>query len=285
MRRPAKWMLGTTVALSALDLGRRYYRQTQIFEPARDPVRTWNPEDYGIPAGATEEHWIETPDGERLHAWYCRAPNPKASGLFCHGNKGNITISADLIPHLLDAGLSILFFDYRGYGKSSGRTTYRGVLADALTAAQYHESLRPKDLPSILYGFSLGGAVAAQTVRRHAFDALILHSTFTSLTKITRVLYPRVPMHLLAGKLFDTERVVRDLDLPLLVLHGTADEVIPCGMARDLFGACRSKTKRIHLIEDALHKDTHLRDPDGLTRAIAEFLSEVAAPGAGGGRQ
>jgi alpha-beta hydrolase superfamily lysophospholipase len=278
-------MLGTTLALSALDLGRRYYRQTQIFEPARDPVRSWNPEDYGIPAGVTEEHWIDTPDGERLHAWYCRAPQPKASGVFCHGNKGNLTISADLIPRLLDAGLSILFFDYRGYGKSSGRTTYSGVLADALTAARYHETLRPTDLPSILYGFSLGGAVAAQTVRRHPFDALILHSTFTSLTKITRVLYPRIPMHLLAGKLFDTESVVRAIDLPLLVLHGTADEVIPCAMARQLFGACPSPAKRIYLIEDALHKDTHLRDPEGVTRAIAAFLAEVRMRRPEGGGQ
>jgi uncharacterized protein len=278
-------MLGTTLALSALDLGRRYYRQTQIFEPAREPVRSWNPEDYGIPAGATAEHWIETPDGQRLHAWYCRAPQPKASGVFCHGNKGNLTISADLIPHLLDAGLSILFFDYRGYGKSSGRTTYSGVLADALTAARFHEALRPKDLPSILYGFSLGGAVAAQTIRRHPFDALILHSTFTSLTKITRVLYPRVPMHLLAGKLFDTESVVRELDVPLLVLHGTADEVIPCTMAGELFGACPSPTKRIHLIEDALHKDTHLRDPEGVTRSIAAFLAEVQVRSGEGGGQ
>ena len=278
-------MLGTTLALSALDLGRRYYRQTQIFEPARDPVRSWNPQDYGIPAGATEEHWIPTPDGETLHAWYCRAPQPKASGVFCHGNKGNLTISADLIPHLLDAGLSILFFDYRGYGKSSGRTTYSGVLADAVTAARYHETLRPKDLPSILYGFSLGGAVAAQTVRRHPFDALILHSTFTSLTKITRVLYPRVPMHLLAGKLFDTESVLRQLDLPLLVLHGTADEVVPCAMARELFSACPSPTKRIHLIEDALHKDTHLRDPEGVTQSIAAFLAEDRMRHAEGGGQ
>lgn len=268
------WLLGGA-AVAALDVGRRYYRENQIFEPTRDPEKSWNPEDYGIPKTAVEEHWIDTPDGERLFAWYCRAENPKASGVFCHGNKGNITISANIIPHLLDAGLSILFFDYRGYGKSSGRTTYRGVISDGVTAARFHESIRPRNLPSILYGFSLGGAVAAQVIKRHRFDALILQSTFTSLTSITRVLYPRIPMHWLAGDLFDTMKVIRNLDAPLLVLHGTADEVIPCAMAHELYGACPT-VKRIHCVEGALHKDLYERDPDALTWAVSQFIADLA---------
>lgn len=273
--RKAKWLLGAA-AIAALDLGRRYYRQTQIFAPQREPVKSWDPEDYGIPKGATEELWIDTPDGERLYAWYCRAPNPKASALFCHGNTGNLTISADIIPHLLTAGLSVLFFDYRGYGKSSGRTTYRGVLADGVTAARFHDTIRPKELRSILYGFSLGGAVAAQVIKRHPFDALILQSTFTSLTNITRVLYPRIPMHLLAGGLFDTIGVIRKLDVPLLVMHGTNDEVVPFAMAHELFGACPTPLKRIQLVDGGLHKDLYQRDPDSLVRAVSQFLADTA---------
>lgn len=268
------WLLGG-VAAAAIDFGRRRYRETQIFEPAPEPVSSWNPEDYGIPAQAVEEHWIDTPDGERLYAWYCRAENPRASGVFCHGNTGNITISADIIPHLLAAGLNILFFDYRGYGRSTGRTTYHGVKLDAVTAARFHETIRPRELPSILYGFSLGGAVAAQLIKRHRFDGLILQSTFTSLTAISRVLYPRLPMHLLAGDLFNTLDVVRSLDVPLLVLHGTEDEVIPCAMAHELFGACPT-VKRIQCIDGGLHKDIYQRDPDALVRALSQFLADVA---------
>ena len=273
--RKAKWLLGAA-AIAALDLGRRYYRQTQIFAPQREPVKSWDPEDYGIPKGATEELWIDTPDGERLYAWYCRAPNAKASALFCHGNTGNLTISADIIPHLLTAGLSVLFFDYRGYGKSSGRTTYRGVLADGVTAARFHDTIRPKELRSILYGFSLGGAVAAQVIKRHPFDALILQSTFTSLTHLTRALYPRIPMHLLAGGLFDTISVIRKLDVPLLVMHGTDDEVVPFAMAHELFGACPTPLKRIQLVDGGLHKDLYQRDPDSLVRAVSQFLADTA---------
>ncbi|HYO79139.1 MAG TPA: alpha/beta hydrolase [Thermoanaerobaculia bacterium] len=271
--RARKLVLGGAAILAA-ELALRTFRHAKMFEPSPDPVKSWDPADYGIPASAVEEHWIETPDGETLHAWYCRAEKPVASGLFCHGNKGNLTVSADIIPHLLASSLNILFFDYRGYGKSSGSATYRGVISDGITAARFHDSLRPKHLPSILYGFSLGGAVAAQVIRRHAFDALILQSTFTSLPSLTRVLHPRVPLHLFARKLFDTLRVIRRLDVPLLVLHGTDDEVIPCWMAHEIFDACKAP-KRMHSIEGGLHKDLYLREPDTLIWALTQFLADV----------
>ncbi len=265
------WLLGGA-ALAVLDLGRRIYRQSQIFDPHREPLRSWEPSDYGIPGGTVEELWIDTPDGERLHAWYCRAANPKASGVFCHGNTGNLTKSADVIPHLLAAGLSILFFDYRGFGRSSGRATYRGVIADGVTASRFHDAIRPRDLPSILYGFSLGGAIAAQVIRRHRFDALILQSTFTTLTDLSRVMYPRVPMHLLAGGLFDTMGVIRKLDVPLLVMHGTADEVVPFSMAHEILKACPSP-KRLLVVDDALHKDLYDRDAETLIQGVSELIA------------
>jgi fermentation-respiration switch protein FrsA (DUF1100 family) len=271
--RARNFLLGGAALLGA-DAALRSYRHSQLFEPTRDPIKTWNPADYGIPSHMVEEHWIDTPDGERLHAWYCRAEKPVASGLFCHGNKANLTKSADIIPHLLTAGLNILFFDYRGFGKSSGHATYAGVIADGVTAAQFHETIRPKDRPSILYGFSLGGAVAAQVIRRHPFDGFILQSTFTSLTRFARFLHPRVPLHLLAGRLFDTMRVVRRLTVPLLVLHGSEDEVIPCAMAQEIFDACETP-KRLVRIEGGLHNDLYVREPDTLVRAISQFLEEL----------
>lgn len=262
-------------AIAAAEVGRRAYRETQIFCPSPDPVISWNPADYGIPPGVVEEHWIDTPDGERLHAWYCRAENPVASALFCHGNTGNLTVSAHSIPHLLRAGLSILFFDYRGYGRSSGKATITGVIADGVTAAKFHDGIRPAELPSILYGYSLGGAIGAQVLERHRFDAAILHSTFTSLRNLTRELYPRLPIYLLAGRTFDTMGIVRRLRIPLLVIHGTADEVVPCSMAGELFDACTTE-RRIHRAEGALHKDVFTLDPERAATAIGEFIAHVS---------
>ena len=261
--------------VAAVEIGRRVYRRTQLFCPDPNPVRSWNPADYGIPPEAVEEHWIETPDGEQLYAWYCRAKNPQASGVFCHGNTGNLTISADIIPHLLDAGFNVLFFDYRGFGRSTGTVTLGGVIADGITAARFHDRIRPKDIPSVLYGFSLGGAVAAQVIQRHPFDALILQSTFTSLPQITRVLFPRLPLHLLSGNVFDTVSVVKRLQVPLLVLHGSSDEVCPCWMADQIFDACPSPMKRMHRVEGGLHKDLYVKDPDSLIWAISQFIAEL----------
>lgn len=266
-------ILGGAV-IAAADIGRRAYRRSQVFCPSREPAISWDPTDYGIAADAVEEHWIDTPDGERLHAWYCRAEKPVASGVFCHGNTGNLTTSADTIPHLLAAGLNVLFFDYRGFGKSSGWATVRGVISDGIAAARFHETIRPAHLPSVLYGFSLGGGVAAQVIRRHPFDALILQSTFTSLPRLTRVMFPRAPMHLLAGDLFDTYSVVKRLQVPLLVIHGTDDEAIPCSMAHELFDACPGE-KRIHCIEGGLHKDLFVRDPDSIVWHLSRFLADL----------
>jgi alpha-beta hydrolase superfamily lysophospholipase len=268
------FLVGGAAVTAIFEIGRRIYRNTQLFCPSPDPVKSWDPADYGIPRSAVEEHWFETPDGELLYGWYCRAPKPIASALFCHGNTGNLTVSADVIPHLLDAGINVLFFDYRGFGKSSGRASIDGVLADGVTAARFHNKIRPKHLPSILYGYSLGGAVAAQVIKRHPFDGLILQSTFTSLPAITRVLYPRVPMHLLAGDFFDTISIVKRLQVPLLILHGEKDEVVPSWMARVLYDACNARS-HMHIVEGGLHKDLYLRDCQSLVWAVNRFASDL----------
>jgi fermentation-respiration switch protein FrsA (DUF1100 family) len=268
-------MLAGGIAVTAVaEIARRAFRNAQLFCPSPLPSKSWNPADYGIQPDAVERHRFETPDGEMLYAWYCRSAQPIASAVFCHGNTGNLTTSADVIPSLLEAGINVLLFDYRGFGKSSGRPSISGVIADGVTAAQYHERVRPRDLPSLLYGYSLGGAVAAQVIRHHPFDALILQSTFTSLPEITKAAFPHVPLHAVAGNLFDTVAVVRRLTVPLLVIHGSSDETVPCWMAHAIHDACDSP-KMIRIVDNGMHKDLFVRDCDALTRTIHKFASEV----------
>ncbi|MDQ6801002.1 MAG: lysophospholipase [Acidobacteriota bacterium] len=262
------------LAVVALDVARRIFRMTQLFNPSRDPVSTWNPEDYGIPHQQCEEVWMETGDGELLYGWYLRAKKPVASALYCHGNTGNLTNPAHLMPHLLDSGINILLFDYRGYGRSTGTATMSGVVADTLAAARYHETIRPKNLPTILYGFSLGGAIAAQVIRRHPFDGLILQSTFTTLSDVAKIAFPRLPVHLMSGTGFDTLRAIRDLDVPLLILHGTEDPACPCWMADALYEACAA-SKKILRVNGGLHKDLWQRDTRGMLDAVRTFAQEL----------
>jgi len=168
------------------------------------------------------------------------------------------------MPYLLDAGINILLFDYRGFGRSTGRPSLSGIIDDGVTAARMHEQIRPKNVPSILYGYSLGGAIAAQIIRRHPFDGLVLQSTFTNLPDIARVTFPRLPLHLLSGRLFDTLEVVRDLTVPVLLIHGAADEVCPSWMAERLHDAYAAQSKKLILVEGGLHKDLFAR-PDAQT--------------------
>jgi alpha-beta hydrolase superfamily lysophospholipase len=274
-RAAAKPMLMTGLAVLAAGLARRAIRHAQLFAPRRTPETSWDPDAYGIPKAQVEEHWLETDDGELLHAWYCRAERPGASAVFCHGNSGNLTTSAAMIPNLLEAGLSVLTFDYRGFGRSTGSPSLGGVVADGLTAARYHDTLRPVGLPSILYGFSLGGAVAAQVVEHHEFDGLILQSTFTNLRELARSTFPNVPMHLVAGDLFDTLAVVKKLQVPLLVLHGSADETCPSWMGDALYEAA-AVPKWIHTVDGGMHKDLFIRERMAMIEALHDFIESVA---------
>lgn len=260
------------VAVIALDIARRVFRHTQLFCPSREPEKSWNPADYGIDRNHMDELWFETDDGEMLHGWYCRADKPIASGVLCHGNTGNLTTIANIIPPLLDSGINILLFDYRGFGKSTGTPSFAGVVADAITAGRFHDTIRPKHLPSILYGYSLGGAIAAQAIRHHPFDGLILQSTFTNLPDMAKATWPRLPLYLVAGSVFDTKSVLKHLKVPLLILHGSADESVPCWMAHQLYDSCASN-KRLYLIDGGLHKDCFKRDPDNLVYAINQFAA------------
>ena len=272
----ASSLLIAGAVLLALDVGRRLFRRAQLFEPERQPVRSWKPEDYGLPRERTEELWFETDDGEMLYGWYCRSEHPIASALYCHGNTGNLSNTAHVMPYLLDAGINVLLFDYRGFGRSSGSPSLSGIIDDGVTAARLHEKIRPKNLPSILYGYSLGGAIAAQIILRHPFDGLILQSTFTNLPDIARVTFPRVPLHLFSGRLFDTLEVVRNLTLPVLIIHGKTDEVCPAWMAQQLHDSCGASTKKLILVEGGLHKDLFERpDAQNLVWEINRFATEL----------
>ena len=262
------------VALAALDVARRLFREHQLFEPSPDPELTWNPADYGLEPSRVDEITIPTTSGQSLYGWYCRAERPVASALFCHGNRGNLTVDAPLLPVLVAAGMNVLTFDYRGYGRSAGHVTIRGILADAVHAARKHDELRPTELPSILYGNSLGGAIAAQTSKRHRFDGVVLQSTFTNLRDMARHTFPHLPMHLMAGTTFDTLAIVRKIEVPLLVLHGTADNVAPCSMAHALYEHC-SAPRWIQTIENGEHRNIHTLDREAFERALRDYLVQV----------
>ncbi len=177
-------------------------------------------------------------DGTSLHGWYCPAEQPRAVVLYCHGNGGNVSQLSGLLGYLQTKHrLSILAFDYRGYGKSRGLPTVEGVLADGRSArSKLQELAGIQSSEVVIWGNSMGGAVAVQLAAEECPHGLILESTFDSFKTVALHHSPRwgsfVPEDRLAS--------VRHIPLvkcPLFQVHGTADRVVPFELGQALYKA------------------------------------------------
>jgi uncharacterized protein len=241
-----------------------------LYFPARAVVQT--------PAAAGlvfADVTFETEDRERLHAWWVPARAPSLGHvLLCHGNAGNV---GDRVPHielLAAAGFDVLAFDYRGYGRSTGRPSERGLYRDARAA---HDALlrQPGTEPSrVLYlGESLGGAVALALALELPPAGLILQSAFTSVRDMARVHYRFVPAALVPDA-YPSLRLIRGLDSPLLVLHGERDRIVPAMHAEALAEAAPGR-KRIHVFCGAGHNDLLATAGPEWSGAIVDWAREV----------
>ena len=198
---------------------------------------------------------IETEDGERLHGWWLPSGSPPLGHVILfHGNAGNI---CDRLPHaelLVSAGFDVLLFDYRGYGRSTGKPFEQGTYRDARAALAALAGQPGFDGSRVVYvGESLGGAVALALAIERPPRALVLQSTFASVRDMARVHYPFIPAALVPDA-YPSLRLIRRLEAPLLVLHGECDEVVPISQGRALFQAA-PEPKRLRLFPGAAHND------------------------------
>jgi hypothetical protein len=224
----------------------------------------------GPPPAGVEERFIVTEDGRRLHAWYVP---PRGGGpvlLWSHGNAGNIDSRRPLLLALAARSLGVLAYDYRGYGRSDGSPSERGVYLDA-SAAFDDLVARGTDPATIAcFGESLGAAVSIEVATRRRCGAVIAVSAFTRLADVARRHYG--PLGSLAGDRFDSLARLSRVSAPLLVAHGDRDEIVPFELGERLFAAA-STPKRFFRIAGADHNDA-LGHP-ALLDAIAEFAREA----------
>ncbi len=177
-----------------------------------------------------EDVWFRASDGVELNGWFFPAATNSARAelavLVCHGNAGNISHRLATCQALLETGVSVLLFDYRGYGRSHGWPTEEGTYRDALAAHVWLQQKGFSPTNILAYGESLGGGVACELALRATTGGLILQSSFTSIPDLGAELFPWLPVRWLSHIKYDTRHKLPRLKVPVLVMHSRTDGLI-----------------------------------------------------------
>lgn len=212
----------------------RYYQSYGIYFPTSEIQTT--PKEYGLEYLDIK---FKTQDNIELHGWYIPASENKATILFCHGNAGNISHRIEIIKLFNNIGLNVFIFDYRGYGKSQGRPSEKGLYKDAKAAYKYlTKELNTNKDKIIIYGNSIGGNVAIDLASKVEAGALISNSAFTSAVDMGKRIYFFLPVKLLQWLIsieYDAKRKIENINIPKLIIHSKDDEIIPYEQGKTLY--------------------------------------------------
>ncbi len=202
-----------------------------LYFPSREIETT--PHDIGLDY---QDLTLKTLDGVDISAWYIPTEDARGFVLFCHGNAGNISHRFDSIKIFHRLGLGVLIFDYRGYGKSKGSPDEEGTYRDAEAAWDYLVNvLHMKPEKIVLFGRSLGSAVAAELALRKQAGALIMESAFTSAPDLGKKFFPLLPVRLISRYHYESIDKVGKIKLPKLFIHSPGDEIVPYEQGVRLF--------------------------------------------------
>ncbi len=272
MLRLAGYVAWPLVAAGAY--GALYYAANRsVYYPLRYPHGPWELQAH---IGAADV-WLVTPDGLRIHAWSVERPGARLVSLHLHGNAGNISHRVAHIRAITDAGSSALMLDYRGYGKSQGRPTERGLYTDAETAYEHllKTGFRPEQI--VLHGESLGTAVAVDLASRRPCGGVVLEAPFTSARDVAQSVLPVIGPLLIWS--FDSRGKIGRVHAPVLFIQGDSDEIIPPRLGQALFAAA-PEPKSFWTVPGAGHNDI-------LETAGAEYIRRLQSfyETLGGGRR
>lgn len=224
-----------------------------------------------------EDVYIETKDNIRLNGWFIPSGNAKYTILFCHGNAGNIQDRLDKISLLAGLGLNLFIIDYRGFGRSQGKPSERGLYLDAEAAYGYlvnNRGIKPEHI--ILYGESLGSAVvinlAASGVK---IAGLIAEGAFSKGKDMAREIYPFLPTFFFSDK-FDSLTRIKKIDAPILFIHSKDDEIVPLALAEKLYRAAQPPKQLIQITGD--HNNAFLLSRQAFLSSIASFIETLSNP-------
>jgi fermentation-respiration switch protein FrsA (DUF1100 family) len=234
---------------------------------------------------AFEDVRLRASDGPAIHGWWLPAAQPARSDtasraprtvLFLHGNAGNVSHRLDKLRILRELGVAVLIVDYRGYGLSEGRPSEAGLYRDARAAYDHlvgERGVAPADI--VLYGESLGSAVATDLAGEAAIGGLVLEAAFTSAVDVGQAMFPFLPARGLMRHRFETAGKIPRVRAPILVLHSRNDEYFPLRHGERLVAAAGPPARLVVLRGG--HNDAFLVSEPDYRRALADFLADLPA--------
>jgi fermentation-respiration switch protein FrsA (DUF1100 family) len=250
-----------------------YYMQSSLIYypnmPGRKLVAT--PADIGLSYQDVE---VVTDDDIKLHGWFIPGNNAEATVLFFHGNAGNISHRLESIDIFNRLGLNVFIFDYRGYGQSEGKVTEKGTYRDAEAAWNYLKNMPDiGEQPVVIFGRSLGAAIATWLSSKHRPAALIVESGFTSIVSMAQRIYPFLPVRWLAHFKYDTRRYIKDISSPVLVAHSSSDEIIPYEEGREIFDAAPEPKRFLEMRGG--HNDGFMVSGSDYVEGLRSFIEDT----------
>lgn len=235
---------------------------------------------YNIQIKNKEDVTFANRNGDTLHAWLFRSPGSNRIALVHHGNAGNLTNRLLIARDFLQMGISVFLYDYRGYGASTGKATVAGLAEDGQAAYDYITGkLGYRAQNIIVYGESIGTAVACRTALDRPCKAIILQSGLCSLPRVAYdgVCWLRLyPDWIFPEPRFDTASIISSFAQPVLFIHGAKDKLIPCHHSRDLFALASSPDKELVILPNAGHNDVQGLDEPVYFAALSRFINKIS---------
>ncbi|MDD5194179.1 MAG: alpha/beta hydrolase [Candidatus Omnitrophica bacterium] len=255
------------------------FEKNNIFYPSRKISAT--PKDAGLDYEdvSFSASLGSGPQGKvTLNGWFIQGKSQAPVILFCHGNAGNISHRIPLLELFHQAGFSVFIFDYRGYGRSTGRPSEQGIYDDAFAAYQYllkEKYVSPGDV--IIYGESIGTQAAVDLASRAPAGLLVLYSGFSSAADMGKAIFPWFPEFLLralSSVKFDSLSKIKQISIPKLIIHSREDEMVPFRLGEKLFAA--AKAPKEFLIMRGGHNEGAYAYQEEFIRAFTAFVNKYS---------
>lgn len=211
-----------------------------------------------------------------LHGWLVPGDGPYTL-IYCHGNAGNITHRLHSIRQFVEMGLSVFIFDYGGYGRSKGRPSEKGTYDDVAAAWDYlveDEKIDPSQI--VLFGRSLGAAVAIDLATQVDPRGLIVESSFTSIPELGARIYPWLPVRLIARIRYNNMKKISGIRVPKLFVHSLHDDIVPFGMGKRLYNRAPRPKQLLKL--RGTHNDSFVVSDAKYEEGVKSFLASLDQP-------